>query len=167
MSISGNDDIFTRLERGLHAALRADPILAAIVRECNWVDFTQPYLEPVKDSGVTADMPELRVAPSGLARLALTSDSSAWVQSYQVVIVSGDKRTSEWHNRAKQGVLCAVQAAKQSKLQLPTLVIDVTLAEIDEGPYNDTADGTRHAGWVMRANVQVRFRVADWSVPVP
>jgi hypothetical protein len=166
MSISGNDGIFTAIERGLHAALRRSFGLTAAVAENNWVDYTQPLIEPVRDSAATSDLPELRLAPAGLARQSHLSDATVWVQSYSVVVVSGDKRTSEWHNRVKEGLLRAVQMAKRSNLQLPGRVVDVVCPSIDEGPWNDDDGGARHAGWIMRATVQVRFTLADWEVPV-
>lgn len=166
MSISGNDDIFTRIERGLHALLRSSFGLSEAVKPGNWVDFTQPIIEPVRDSASTQDLPELRLYPAGLARQAHTSDNTIWNQSYTVEVVSGDKRTSEWHNRVKIGILLAIQSAKNTELGLPGLVVDTVCPGIAEGPYNDDDSGTRHAGWIMRATVVVRFVIADWSVPV-
>ena len=159
-------DPFTAVYRGLWQLLEAHPGFASAVRPGNRLKLVdgEPH---AKDQVSTADLPEVRIVPSGASsHLRRTSTTSGVTKAWTIQVATGDKRLDERLYPLEWIILCAMQRWPEVLGALVwadrKYVAAVQVLEHAEGQTDrDLVRGID--GWtaVMTVRVEMTFLTAD------
>jgi hypothetical protein len=163
------DDPFTQVYDKLCELVFARSDVAALVKPGNRLSYTSDARQPMKSGISTEDLPEMVLRPvSVLPHVPQSSNTSAWVATYQWMIATGDLRLDEAYYplqfallRAMTAVIMGTGMAALTWNSKP-YVIRVRIAGITEGMV-DPEQIKMIRGWVALWNIEVmmNFTTAD------
>ena len=147
-------DKFTEIEEAIWSALVANTEWKALIPAANRIKLTKatdydPYRDNIQDS----DLPEVVIEPAGgQANLFATSDAHQIGQAFNVVITTGQIRTSKALNPIKTATITAL-AAMSDTLGL-SYVTKARFTGFTETP-DDAARNRGLQGWVVIFTIEV------------
>lgn len=167
---------FTAIEGAMWDTLEACSLVTAIVRTGNRVKFNQSTLpNPIRDSVLPEDLPELIIYPQGGAfnrvDTGVSSDSGSIVQTYAVGFTVGDLRTSPTGlvNDLKWAIYVAFERARRSSVPFfgtgITYLRNFRVSDFTDAIASAGIEGQpqRPRGWtgVVTLSVEMVFSIAE------
>ena len=167
-------DPFTLVHNALWALLEAHQGFVNLVPANNRIKFTGDLRAPIKDQISTADLPEVRIVPTGgEAHLKRTSNSSSVLKRWEIQVSTGDQRVDytkgvfavEWE------ILIALQdwitALKAITWTSKPFVVTAKPATVREGVTEaDLNRGIKGWSALWACEVEMFFQTSDMA-PVP
>mgnify|MGYP001119299620 CR=1 FL=1 len=162
-------DPISQVHNGLLDLLADHPLLAERIRPGNWVRYDSAA--PEKDEISNADVPELRLVPTGdVSNLSASSTSGELYKTWRLDIATGDRRVSEHLFPLEWAALCALQRWPELRSLewngAGAFVRSVQVIDHAEGQFDrDLLRGI--AGWTVAFTIRVhitmpRLAMLDW-----
>lgn len=159
-----SENPLTKIHRAVVHMLLSSNALAGLVKIGNVYTHLGEMPNQTKPVATDNDLPELTVIPAGFPLNGSPSDSMIYTRSFKIVARTGDRRVDKGIDDISWAIMTAVHQLRRSRCGLPETVIDVRFINADE-TLMPNEDG-RNSGWEVSITIQVRFKVADWSVGV-
>lgn len=153
-------DLFSRVHRAVCHVFLSCQRLLNVVRPGNINLYSEAMPNQPRPVATTADLPEMKVYPSGLNLNGSPSDGNHYTQLYTVETLTGDSRIDKGHNQIKEAVLYAINRARVTGLALPRNVLSIRCINYAEQLVSEEG---RPDGWSGVATLEIRIGIADWE----